>query len=61
MITDLLAREERFNVPGTSADSNWSQRMHVTLETLANDPVHRGHATACRAMLERSGRAVPPR
>ncbi len=61
MITDLLARDERFNVPGTSANSNWSQRMHVTLETLADDPGHRARAAACRAMLERSGRAVPPR
>ena len=60
MITDLLARDERFNVPGTSANSNWSQRMHVTLETLANDPAHRARSAAVRAMLERSGRATPP-
>ena len=61
MITDLLARDERFNVPGTSADSNWSQRMHVTLETLCGDPAHRQRAAELRATLERSGRATPPR
>ena len=61
MITDLLARDERFNVPGTSANSNWSQRMHVTVETLADDPVHRARTAAVRALLERSGRAAPAR
>ena len=61
MITDLLTREERFNVPGTSADSNWSQRMHVTLETLCEDPEHVRGAGRFRAMLERSGRRVPPK
>ena len=59
MITDLLAREERFNVPGTSADSNWSQRMHLTVETLATDPAHRAFAATVRAMLQRAGREVP--
>ena len=59
MITDLLSREERFNVPGTAADSNWSQRMHVTLETLLSDPAYRERAGRFRAMLERSGRSLP--
>jgi 4-alpha-glucanotransferase len=27
MITDLLAREYRFNVPGTKADRNWTRRI----------------------------------
>lgn len=60
MITDLLSREERFNVPGTATDSNWSQRMHLTMETLENDPQSREHSAAIRAMLERCGRQVPP-
>ena len=60
MITDLLAREERFNVPGTSADSNWSQRMHLTVETLESDPQSQQQAEANRAMLERCGRQMPP-
>ena len=59
MITDLLAREERFNVPGTSANSNWSQRMHVTLEALTQDPAHRTRATGFRALLEHAGRTLP--
>ena len=59
MITDLLARDERFNVPGTSANSNWSQRMHVTIETLCDDSAHRQRAERLRAMLRDAGRAVP--
>ena len=59
MITDLLARDERFNVPGTSADSNWSQRMHVTVEALGEDPEQRQRTAACRALLERTGRRLP--
>ena len=61
MITDLLARDERFNVPGTSANSNWSQRMHVTMETLTQDPAHRARTAAFRTTLERAGRVTPPR
>ena len=61
MITDLLARDERFNVPGTSADSNWSQRMHVTMETLRADPGHRRRTAEFRTLLERTGRSVPPK
>ena len=59
MITDLLAREERFNVPGTAAESNWSQRMHLTVETLEEQRLHRELAEGLRAMLQRSGRHVP--
>ncbi|MGI8820954.1 MAG: 4-alpha-glucanotransferase [Chthoniobacterales bacterium] len=34
MITDLLARKNRFNVPGTAADSNWSRRLNLTVQRL---------------------------
>ncbi len=34
MITDLLARQDRFNVPGTAADSNWSRRLQLTVARL---------------------------
>ncbi len=59
MVTDLLAREERFNVPGTATDSNWSQRMHLTVETLAEDPWHQRLTQTIRAMLQDAGRQVP--
>lgn len=60
MITDLLAREERFNVPGTAADSNWSQRMHLTVEELLNGPESRRLTVRVRELLEEAGREVPP-
>ena len=59
MVTDLLAREERFNVPGTAADSNWSQRMHLTVETLCDDPEYQRLAEATRDLLRQAGRRVP--
>ena len=59
MITDLLAREERFNVPGTSAESNWSLRMHLTVETLCSDKAYQHLAHGLREMLARTGRHVP--
>jgi 4-alpha-glucanotransferase len=31
MITDLLGTSERFNMPGTASDSNWSRRLDHTL------------------------------
>lgn len=56
MITDFLGRDERFNVPGTAADSNWSRRLHLTVEELAAD-----HAMTARlrAGIEASGRRLP--
>ena len=38
MITDLLARKDRFNVPGTAAKSNWSRRMQKTVAGLDGEP-----------------------
>ena len=36
MITDLLRRKYRFNVPGTAADSNWTRRMQRTIAQLSS-------------------------
>ncbi len=56
MITDLLGRKDRFNVPGTAAKSNWSRRLHATVSKLG-----RGHALhrqlrIVRQLLEKTGR-----
>jgi len=57
MITDLLARKDRFNVPGTAADSNWSKRLHLTVARLgANRDVKR-RMKVVRTMLSETGRA----
>jgi 4-alpha-glucanotransferase len=58
-ITDLLGGEERFNVPGTSAASNWSQRLANTVEQLAQDPECLAKARSARESLARAGRALP--
>ncbi len=57
MITDLLGRKDRFNVPGTAANSNWTRRLHTTVARLG-----RGHALhrqlrVIRELLEQTGRA----
>ena len=56
MITDLLARSDRFNVPGTAAKSNWSRRMQKTVRDLKESPSIRKRMRAIRELLERSGR-----
>ncbi|MBY0357636.1 MAG: 4-alpha-glucanotransferase [Candidatus Obscuribacterales bacterium] len=38
MIPDLLGTKERFNVPGSSSDSNWSCRLPLSLEGYEKNP-----------------------
>jgi 4-alpha-glucanotransferase len=56
MITDLLARKDRFNVPGTAASSNWSRRMWKTVRGLKESPSVRRRMRVIRELLEKSGR-----
>ena len=57
MITDLLGRKERFNVPGTAAKSNWIRRLHSTVTRLAISPTVKRRMRLVRSLLEKSGRA----
>ena len=57
MVTDLLARKDRFNVPGTAAKSNWSRRMQKTVAELAASPAIRQRMRLIRELLEKSDRA----
>ena len=59
MITDLFGREERFNVPGTAAASNWSQRMPITVQDLDRDPDYVARTARFRALVQESGRNLP--
>jgi 4-alpha-glucanotransferase len=61
MITDLLARKDRFNVPGTAAESNWSQRMHLTVQQLTGSPTVKRRMRIIRRLLEQSGRMTDAR
>jgi 4-alpha-glucanotransferase len=56
MITDLLARKDRFNVPGTAANSNWSRRMQKTVAGLTASPAIRKRMSLIRELLEKTGR-----
>jgi 4-alpha-glucanotransferase len=56
MITDLLARSYRFNVPGTAATSNWTRRMQRPVSQLRSSPKERKRMQLIRTLLERTGR-----
>ncbi len=56
MITDLLGRKERFNVPGTAADSNWTQRLHTTVSKLGGGRFLRKQLDLIRDLIEQNGR-----
>ncbi len=38
MVTDLFATEQRFNVPGAIAESNWSERLPLPIAQWKTDP-----------------------
>jgi 4-alpha-glucanotransferase len=56
MLTDLLARKYRFNVPGTAASSNWARRMQRTVSQLRASRKERKRMQLIRQLLEKSGR-----
>ncbi len=57
MITDLLARKDRFNVPGTAVGSNWSRRLHLTVDQLGSNRAVKKRMKLIRGLLARSGRS----
>ena len=56
MITDLLGRKDRFNVPGTAANSNWSRRLPGTIRKLGRGPEARRLMLVVQNLLEKTGR-----
>ena len=56
MITDLLARKDRFNVPGTAASSNWSRRMWKTVRGLRESRNVGKRMQVIRELLQKTGR-----
>jgi 4-alpha-glucanotransferase len=53
MITDLFGRTERFNYPGVAGSANWTQRLHVPVSQLYQEPI----LPRVSALLRESGRA----
>jgi 4-alpha-glucanotransferase len=56
MITDLLARKDRFNVPGTATSSNWSRRMTKTIAELKKSRRVGQRMRLIRELLQKTGR-----
>ena len=57
MITDLLARSYRFNVPGTRANLNWTRRIQRSIAKLQSSPKERKRMQPIRELLGKTGRA----
>jgi len=56
MITDFFGSEQRFNVPGAVAASNWSERLPYEVEKWRRMPELRAMAEAAGEMLKETGR-----
>ncbi len=56
MITDLLARTYRFNVPGTKASLNWTRRMQRSIAQLSSISKEQRRMQLIHALLEKTGR-----
>ena len=56
MITDLLARKYRFNVPGTRANLNWTRRIQRSIAKLRSSRKEQKRMQLIRELLEKTGR-----
>src|SRR5207253_4214640 len=56
MLTDLLARKYRFNIPGTATSLNWVRRMQRSVSQLRSSPKERKRMQLIRALLKKTGR-----
>jgi 4-alpha-glucanotransferase len=56
MITDLLARKYRFNVPGTRANLNWTRRIQRSIAKLRSSRKEQKRMLLIRELLEKTGR-----
>jgi len=56
MITDLLARKYRFNVPGTKASLNWTRRMQRSIAELSSNRRERKRMQLINELLVKTGR-----
>lgn len=57
MITDLLARKYRFNVPGTRANFNWTRRIQRSIAKLRSSRSQRKRMEFIHELLEKNGRS----
>jgi 4-alpha-glucanotransferase len=57
MITDLLGLKDRFNVPGTAANTNWTRRLRLSVDGLRSNWAVRKRMRLLQQLLEETGRA----
>jgi 4-alpha-glucanotransferase len=57
MISDLLGNTQRFNQPGSAAETNWSQRLPAPLAVLAAQPEHAAQLATITAILRQTHRS----
>jgi len=57
MITDLLVRKYRFNVPGTKASLNWTRRMQRSVAELSSSRKEQKRMRLINDLLVKTGRA----
>src|SRR5262249_11768282 len=56
MITDLLARKYRFNVPGTNVNLNWTRRIQRSIAKLRSSRKEQRRMQLIRQLLEKTAR-----
>jgi 4-alpha-glucanotransferase len=56
MVTDLLARKYRFNVPGTKANLNWTRRIQRSIAELRSSRRERKQMQLIHELLGKTGR-----
>jgi 4-alpha-glucanotransferase len=56
MITDLLGGKDRFNVPGTATDANWTRRMRMNVSRWKENRIVRQRMRLMLNLLEKTGR-----
>jgi len=57
MITDLLARKDRFNVPGTATATNWTRRLPKTISEIRSSRQIQKRMKFVRELIVESGRS----
>lgn len=56
MLTDLFGLEQRFNVPGIAADSNWSARLPMSVAEMGHASPWKEEASWLKKAIQRTGR-----
>jgi 4-alpha-glucanotransferase len=59
MITDILGTTQRFNLPGSCNDSNWSLRLDLTLADYSRSPVYGARLALLKDAIIQTGRGRP--